>query len=121
VTRACLTTVVVAFVLFAGCRGTTYTVATGGDAGRGKALIVQYSCGSCHTIPGVKEAGGYQASPLLFFSRRAYIAGQVPNTPDNLVRWIVSPQSIEAGTAMPALGISEQQARDIAAYLYTIK
>jgi cytochrome c len=121
VTRAYITTVVLALLLLAGCRGTTYQVATGGDAGRGKQLIVQYSCGSCHTIPGVKEAKGYQASPLLFFNRRAYIAGQVPNTPDNLVRWIVSPQSIEAGTAMPALGVSEEQARDIAAYLYNIE
>ena len=109
---------------FAGCRRTlaerAYPVTTGGVASRGQELIVRYHCGVCHTIPGVREARGYQAPPLLFFSRRSYIAGKVPNTPDNLVRWILSPQTIDTGTAMPTLGLSEQQARDVAAYLYTI-
>jgi cytochrome c1 len=58
--------------------------------------------------------------PLLYFSERTFIGGEVPNTPDNLVQWIRSPQSIEAGTAMPTLGLSDQQARDVAAYLYTL-
>lgn len=99
----------------------TYTVATGGDARRGAQLIRDFGCGSCHTIPGISSAHGLVAAPLDYFSRRTFIAGQLPNTPVNLVRWIVDPSAVEPGTAMPRLGLSEQQARDVAAYLYTLR
>jgi cytochrome c len=114
-----------ALISLNGCRGgqteRAYVVATGGTAMAGKQIIAQFNCGSCHTIPGVRGAQGLVGPPLIYFGRRTYIAGEVPNTPDNLVRWITSPQSIEAGTAMPTLGLTEQQARDVAAYLYTLE
>jgi len=93
----------------------------GGDAERGKAQIVAYGCGTCHTIPGVRQAQGLVGPPLTRFARRTFIAGEVANTPRFLVQWISVPQSIEPGTAMPNLGISDGQARDIAAYLYTLR
>lgn len=93
----------------------------GGDARRGAEVIGQYGCGSCHTIPGVRDATGLVGPPLLWWSRRTYIAGELPNTPENLVHWIRSPQSVEPHTAMPTLGLSDQQARDAAAYLYTLR
>jgi cytochrome c len=93
---------------------------TGGSADRGERLISSVGCGRCHTIPGVRSANGLVGPPLNFFSKRTYIAGELPNTPDNLVRWLRDPPSIEPGTAMPNLGLSEQDARDIAAYLYTL-
>jgi cytochrome c len=93
----------------------------GGNADRGKAAIEMYGCGSCHMIPGVRDATGTVGPPLIVWSRRTYIAGEVPNTPEYLVRWIEVPQAIEPGTAMPNLGVTEGHARDIAAYLYTIK
>lgn len=80
-----------------------------------------YGCGSCHTIPGVAEADGVVAPPLTDWARRSYIAGQVPNTPDNLVSWIVSPEEIAPGTAMPDLGVSPAEARDIATYLLGLR
>lgn len=91
-----------------------------GDADRGKLAIETYGCGSCHTIPGVSIARGTVGPPLDFWSKRTYIAGEVPNTPDYLIRWIEVPQAIEPGTAMPNLGVTEGGARDIAAYLYTL-
>lgn len=115
-------------VAAAGCRGNNPTYAVpygpnvaGGDARRGAAVIEQYGCGSCHTIPGVRNANGLVGPPLLWWSRRTFIAGEIPNTPENLVRWIRAPQSVEVATAMPALGLSDQQARDAAAYLYTLR
>jgi len=96
-------------------------VFTGGVAGHGRQVILEKNCGSCHTIPGVRGARGVVGPPLFFFSRRTYIAGQLPNSTENLVRWLRSPQSVEPGTAMPTLGLSEQQARDVAAYLYTLR
>jgi cytochrome c1 len=123
--RNILIVVAITLIPLNGCRGgntePAYIVATGGSAVRGKQIIHQYGCGSCHTIPGVQGARGMVGPPLIYFGRRTYIAGHVPNSPDNLVRWIVTPQSIDAGTAMPTLGLTEEQARDIAAYLYTLK
>ena len=92
----------------------------GGDPDAGKQLIANYGCGACHTIPGVRGAEGLVGPPLIKFARRTYIAGEVPNTANFLIRWIEVPQAIEPGTAMPNLGVSEGQARDIAAYLYTL-
>lgn len=93
----------------------------GGDVARGKTQIVAYGCGSCHTIPGIRGANGQVGPPLTSWSQRRIIAGEVPNTPLNLITWITVPQSIEPGVAMPNLGVSDGQARDIAAYLYSLK
>jgi len=93
----------------------------GGEAARGRSFIQQFGCGSCHTIPGVTGARGLVGPPLLWYARWSFIAGELPNTPDNLVLWLRSPQSIHPRTAMPAVGLSEQQARDVAAYLYTLR
>jgi cytochrome c len=98
-----------------------YSSYSGGNARAGKALLQAYDCGSCHVIPGVPNAHGLVGPPLYFWARRTYIAGELPNTPGNLVKWIESPPSVEPGTAMPTLGVSDQQARDMAAYLYTIR
>lgn len=109
-----------------GCRGASRAVeaqraATGGDADHGNAVIRQVGCGACHTIPGVRGARGVVGPPLASFARRSFIGGEVPNTADNLLRWLRDPHQIEPGTAMPKLGLSEAQARDVAAYLYTLE
>jgi cytochrome c1 len=98
-----------------------YLPRTGGDAAAGAVVIAQKGCGSCHTIPGIRGARGLVGPPLLFFSRRTMIAGEMPNTPENLVSWIRSPQSIEAKTAMPNLGLTDAEAHNVAAYLYTLR
>jgi cytochrome c len=87
-------------------------------AADGRRLIASYGCGACHSIPGVPGAHGEAAPPLDRFYRRAYIAGRLPNTQENLVGWIQDPQRIEPGTAMPTLGVTEDEARAIGAYLY---
>jgi cytochrome c1 len=101
--------------------GIAYEIPTGGNARRGQQLIVEKNCGSCHTIPGINGANGLVGPPLYWFSRRTYIAGELPNTPENLARWVKAPKSIEPATAMPTLGLSDQQARDVASYLYTLR
>lgn len=122
---ACLALATVAAIGLAGCRGgkteRAFVVATGGDPDRGRHVIQQRDCGSCHRIPGVRGARGLVAPPLDAFGRRTFVAGQLPNTPENLVAWISSPHAVEPGTAMPDLGLSEQEARDAAAYLYTLR
>ena len=92
----------------------------GGDADRGRQTIVHEGCGTCHTIPGVTGADGKVGPPLVDFAERGFIAGELPNTAANLVRWILDPQDVEPGTAMPDLGLSRQAAADVAAFLYTL-
>lgn len=101
--------------------GEPYRHVAGGNADRGKQAIQAFGCGSCHMIPGIDGARGTVGPPLMYFGRRVYIAGEVPNTPVSLMQWIQSPQSIEPKTLMPALGVSASQARDMAAYLYTLR
>ena len=84
----------------------------------GRRLIADFGCGSCHTIPGVPGADAMAAPPLNDFYQRMVIAGRIPNTADNLAFWIQNPQGIDPQTAMPNLGVTPLQARDIAAYLY---
>lgn len=91
---------------------------TGGDPGRGEALIRRYGCGGCHTISAAIGADGKVAPPLDQLRKRVYIGGVTQNSPNNLIHWIVSPRSLSPRTAMPATGVSEAEARDIAAFLY---
>ncbi len=84
----------------------------------GRRLIASYGCGTCHTIPGVPGANGKAAPPLYRFYERSYIAGKLPNTEENLIKWIQNPQQMEPGNAMPDMGVSAEDARNIAAYLY---
>jgi cytochrome c len=90
----------------------------GASAGRGKAAIEAYGCGSCHTIPGVEGADATVGPPLDGFAERTYVAGVLPNLPGPLARWIMHPQQIVPGNAMPELGIGRRESRDIAQYLY---
>lgn len=93
----------------------------GGDPARGEQAIVLYGCGACHTVPGVDGARGRVAAPLTAFAERAFVAGVLPNRPEELIRWIQDPPAVNPRTAMPNLGVSEQDARHIAAYLYTLR
>lgn len=94
---------------------------TGGDPSRGRQVLHKYGCGSCHSIPGVAGAEGSIGPALDRIGSRAHLAGGMENTPENLMRWIRNPQEIRAGAAMPNLGVTEQDGRDIAAFLYTLQ
>lgn len=88
---------------------------------RGRALLSQYQCGACHTIPGVPSSRGKVAQPLDAWRHRSYIAGRLPNREDVLVRWIVQPDALVPGTLMPSMGVSAEDAQAMAAYLFTLE
>jgi cytochrome c oxidase assembly factor CtaG/cytochrome c2 len=94
---------------------------TGGNVARGHAAIVKYGCGACHTIPRVTGANATVGPPLERIARRTYLGGHLTNTPANLTRWIQHPQAIDPKNAMPDLAVGDQEAKDIAAYLYTLR
>ncbi len=119
--RPCLAAAAaVATLVLAGCGSGAKSpqLVSGGDASRGEKLIRSYGCGGCHTIPGVSGADARVGPELDGFRHKRFIAGELPNTPENATRWIEHPKSIEPGTIMPDLGVSRSEALDIVAYLY---
>jgi cytochrome c len=94
---------------------------TGGDPDRGRGLMRRYGCAGCHEIPGVRGADGRAGPSLRGAAGRLYIAGVMPNTAANLVRWIEDPPALAPRTAMPRTGATGRDARDIAAYVYTLR
>lgn len=108
----------------AGCGGAevpAHLKIAGADAGRGHAALQRYGCGTCHVIPGIRGAEGLVGPPLDAFGNRSLIAGQLPNRPAVLVRWIVDAPALIPETGMPDIGVSEADAKDMAAYLYTLR
>ena len=91
---------------------------TGGNPTRASAIMRRYGCGGCHTVAGIPGADGQVGPPLSGLIHRVYIGGVATNSPDHLIQWIVDPQKLSSRSAMPATGISEAEARDVAAYLY---
>jgi cytochrome c2 len=107
----------VAFTL-AGCSDKPVA---GGDAQAGQLLLRQYGCGTCHHIPGVAAAQGRVGPPLEGVAERVYLAGRIANTRENMAHFIRAPQAVDARTAMPDMQVTEAHARDMVAYLYTLK
>ena len=93
----------------------------GGNPRHGAALINQFGCGACHTIPGVAGAGGLVGPPLTGIAQRVYLAGVLRNSPENMSAWLQDPQQFVPGNAMPRMDISPSDARDLTAFLYTLR
>jgi cytochrome c len=114
-------TLIVSVLALAGCSRESEPVlrVAGGDAERGRVVLDQYQCGVCHVIPGVPAAVGRVGPALDHYAQRPYLAGKFPNEPERLVSWILDAPAMAPQTAMPAIAMSQQDARDAAAYLYT--
>lgn len=93
----------------------------GGNPQAGWQAVQDYGCHTCHAIPGIPGPDAYVGPPLDEWASRSYIAGNLSNTPDNLVEWIRFPQDVEPGTAMPDLDVTEDEARNISAYLFNLR
>jgi len=123
-TRAAIGLVLVAAPLAAACqpqaRSQRPATATVGNVEAGRAAIQDKGCGSCHRIPGVRGATGLVGPPLDQMGRRSFIAGELANTQENMIRWVMDPQAVEPGTAMPDLDVSRGEAEDISAYLASL-
>lgn len=107
-------------LLLAGCSERPVVPMLGADSARGKEVIRRHGCVACHTVPGVSGPVTNVGPPLENMARRAYIAGVVPNLPSEMIRWLRDPPAVDPCTAMPDMGLSDEEARNIAAYLYTL-
>ena len=91
-----------------------------GLAAEGKAIFARSACVGCHTIAGV--SGGVLGPNLSHFGGRTMLAaGMWPNTPDNVAAWVRDPQRLKPGVKMPDLGLTDEQAKAVAAYLTGLK
>lgn len=117
-------TVIVLVILAVACtdRETQWAAEmTGGTPSRGREVMRTYGCQSCHTIPGVTGASALVGPPLSGIGSRSYIAGVLSNTPAHMIEWLRNPPAVDSKTAMPNMSVTERDARDIAAYLYTLR
>jgi cytochrome c len=89
-----------------------------GDPQHGREAVLRYGCGGCHVIQGVRDARGRVGPHLVGLREQVYLAGVLTNTPENLILWVQSPQDVNPLTAMPNLGVTDEDARHIAAFLY---
>lgn len=120
--RSRLTLSILPALVLAGCSPSDSTVhVAGGDPERGKAVIERVGCGVCHTIPGVNGPDGVLGPPLKGLAGRVYLAGSLPNRPTVLAQLVRDAPSLVPQTAMPDLPLSDQEARDVAAYLYSVR
>jgi len=94
---------------------------TGGNPAKGREKAVLYGCPACHDIPGIDIVKGQVGPALKHMKTQSFLAGQLANTSENMTRWIKDPQGIKPHNAMPNTGITEGDARDITAYLYSIE
>ncbi|WP_333794292.1 c-type cytochrome [Hyphomicrobium sp.] len=85
-----------------------------------KSLMTKFGCGACHSIPGVADADGRVGPPLDGVADRIYLAGTLPNTPENMQRWLRDPQAVVAGNVMPNVGATAEEAQAMASYLATL-
>ncbi len=92
----------------------------GTDAAAGLETMRRAGCGACHRIPGLEWPRGGLGPSLDGFAGQALIAGRLPNQPDTLAAYVRNAPALTPGTTMPAMPISEKEARDVAAYLYTL-
>lgn len=118
--RACTAALVIALLCACGQEPDYQPRVHAGDAQRGEAKLAQLECGACHVIPGIPGAIGRVGPTLAGYSQRSYVAGKFPNEPETLVRFILDPPAMAPLTAMPAVRMADQDARDIAAYLYEL-
>ncbi len=103
------------------CALGTVHASQGATVERGRALLSQYQCGSCHSIEGVASARGTSGPSLRAWSQRSYIAGRLPNRKPVLAQWIAAPHTLIPGTAMPSMGVSPADAQAMAEYLFSLK
>ncbi|MBB3345675.1 cytochrome c family protein [Sphingomonas sp. BK069] len=111
-------------VMYAETRARTRVMAeqvSGWTVTAGRAAIARYGCGSCHAIPGVAGASGSVGPSLAKVAVRASIAGRLPNDAEAMALWLRHPQAVTPRNGMPEQGVTRSDARDITAYLYTLK
>jgi cytochrome c oxidase subunit 2 len=89
-------------------------------ASAGRRIFEKTSCINCHTIAGTPANGRFGPDLTHVMSRETIASGVVPNTPENLRRWILNPDDIKPGSRMPAMNLSGQELDAVTAYMASL-
>lgn len=89
-----------------------------GDPERGLEVMARVGCGACHEIPGLDWPRGRVGPSLDGMGQRALIGSGLPNRPETLIPYLIDAPAVDEGSAMPPMPITEEEARDVAAYLH---
>jgi cytochrome c2 len=117
--KACVSLLMLAALAACSKQLPTTEPLTGGNPRTGQQLVARYGCAACHEIKGIAHADSKVGPSLTRIRDSGYVGGVLPNSADNLIKWIMHPRTYSPKTAMPELGVSEAEARDMAAYLYS--
>jgi cytochrome c1 len=118
--KTCITAILFAtFTLLCSCAPGGTGALLGGDPAAGAVEVTRHACGSCHLIPGIQDADGRVGPPLGDFGAQQLIVGRIPNTAEALRLYLKDPQAVAPGNVMPNEGLTDREARDIAAFLET--
>jgi L-cysteine S-thiosulfotransferase len=93
----------------------------GANTERGRQIIAEIGCGACHQIPGIANARGKVGPSLKDFAERNLIAGRFPNRAAELMLWVSDAPALDPETGMPPMPLDRDGARDVAAYLLTLR
>ncbi len=116
-----VTGMVVMTLALAACSGAAETqtrTVPSGDPDRGLQIMSEAGCGACHEVPGLDWPRGQVGPPLSGMGGRALIGSGRPNRPENLIPYLINAPAVDPGSAMPPMPITEEEARDVAAWLY---
>ncbi len=91
------------------------------DPARGLQVIADVGCGACHRIPGLRWPRGTVGPALDGFGDASLVAGHLPRRPDIVAAFVRDAPAVLPGTSMPAMPLTERDARDVAAYLLTLR
>lgn len=123
--RLALVAILLSMCMFglAACDGPPDRTPTLGDAdsGRGRELVMAMGCPACHSLPDVDWPRGRLGPGLENFGAQGLIAGRLPNQPGVLMQFVRNAPALVPGTAMPAFPMSDQDARDVTAYLLQLE
>jgi cytochrome c oxidase subunit II len=92
-----------------------------GLAARGRSVFLQSTCASCHSIRGTSAKAVIGPDLTHVATRMTLAALTIPNDAADLLRWISDPQHVKPGAKMPALDLSDQDLRAVAAYLESLR
>jgi cytochrome c oxidase subunit 2 len=88
---------------------------------RGRAAFFSESCADCHQIRGTSAHGRVGPDLTHFASRTTIAAGEIPNTPDELRRWLRDPQHVKPGNKMPDVPLPDSEWQALQAYVESLR
>jgi len=89
----------------------------GAVAQAGRSFFFAQTCANCHAIGGTSAAANAAPDLTHLAARSQLAAGVIPNTPQDLARWLRNPQQLKPGCQMPNFSLNEDQVTQLVAYL----